>query len=217
MKSLLTLLSLVTLLSAHSQAFMYVEDVLITPESPVSTSDEVYIQIIGNYSNPGSWIVEHTVTVDGFTVIGHIVEDEDGEIHADVLVPFDTTLALGMHSPGEYTVNITGDYLGVYVDDSTKFNFVVEGGTDGIDEANKAQIQLFPNPTTEFLTVKYENWQTNAQIQFMTIDSKLVLTREVTAKSTQIDLSSIENGIYFIQILDPKGAIVRIEQILIAH
>ncbi|MFT5819617.1 MAG: hypothetical protein ACI8ZM_000842 [Crocinitomix sp.] len=217
MKSLLTLLSLITLLSAHSQTYMYVEDVLISPESPVSTTDEVFIQVTGNFSNPGSFIVDHTVTVDGFMIHLEINAGHDGGIHTDVLVPFDTTFALGMHAPGEYTVDITGEYVGDFVDDPSKFNFVVEGETDGIIESENRQIQIYPNPTTDFVTVNYENWETNVQIQLMTIESKVVLKQTITATATQIDLSSIENGIYFIQILNPKGRIVRIEQILIAH
>ncbi len=216
MKTLFTLLSLVLLLSAHAQTYMYVEDVVITPESPVSTSDEVYIQVLGNFSNPGAFIVDHNVSVDGFTVQLEINAGHDGGIHTDVLVPFDTTFALGMHSPGEYTVEISGTAVGVFVDDPTKFNFVVEGGTDGIDEVDAIQIQVFPNPATNFLTVNYEDWQLNSSIQLYTIDSKLIQTKLIESGLTLVDLSSVDNGSYIIQILDPKGKAILTDQIVIS-
>ena len=218
MKSLLTLISLLTLLSAHSQTYLYVEDVLITPESPVLTTEEVFIQVTGNFSNPGAFIVDHSVTVDGFDVHLEINAGHDGGIHTDVLVPIDTTFSLGMFEPGEYTVDITGTAVGVFVDDPTKFDFVVEAAdTDGIGELENIEIQIFPNPVSEFATVIYKNLQTDAQILVLTVDSKLVLSQTIQSETSQIDLSTIENGIYFIQILDPTGAVVRMEQILIAH
>lgn len=216
MKTLFTLLSLVLLLSAHAQTYMYVEDVVITPESPVSTSDEVYIQVLGNFSNPGAFIVDHNVSVDGFTVQLEINAGHDGGIHTDVLVPFDITFALGMHSPGEYTVEISGTAVGVFVDDPAKFNFVVEGGTDGIDEVDAIQIQVFPNPATNFLTVNYEDWQLNSSIQLYTIDSKLIQTKLIESGLTLVDLSSVDNGSYIIQILDPKGKAILTDQIVIS-
>ncbi len=216
MKTLFTLLSLVMLLSAHSQTYMYVEDVLITPLSPVSTSDEVYIQVLGNFSNPGAYIVDHSVSVDGFTVQLEINAGHDGGIHTDVLVPFDTTFALGMHSPGEYTVEISGTAVGVFVDDPTKFNFVVEGETDGIDEVEPIQIQVFPNPAVNYLTINYEDWQLNSIVQLYTIDSKLMQTQVIESGSTLVDLSTIEDGSYIVQILDPKGKAILTDQIVIS-
>jgi hypothetical protein len=219
MKSLLTLLSLSMLLSAQSQTYMYVEDVLITPESPVATTDEVIIHITGNFSDPGAFMDYHSVTVEGFTVYLEINAAHDGEGHPAVLVPYETDFALGMHTPGEYTVVITGTSVGVFVGDSTKFNFVVEGGggTDGINELENADIQIYPNPVADFATVNYKNWQKNAQLQLITVDSKLVLSQAIQTETSQIDLTNVENGTYFIQVLDASGAVIRMEQILIVH
>jgi hypothetical protein len=65
----------------------------------------------------------------------------------------------------------------------------------------------------DFLTVNYKNWQSNSKIQLITVDSKLVLTQSIQVEISQIDLSNVENGPYFIQILDASGAVVSMQQI----
>jgi hypothetical protein len=217
MKALLTILSLAILMAAQSQTYMYVEDVLITPESPALTTDEMSIQVLGNFSNPGAFLMDHSVTVDGFTVQLELNADHDGGIHTDVLVPFDTTIVLGMFEPGEYHVDLSGTYMGDFVSDTSKFNFVIEEAeTDGvIENEGVPRVQIYPNPTADLLTVNYYNWQVNSQIQLIAMDSKVVLTTQIASESTEMNLSSFENGAYLIRIFDAKGAVIRTEQIII--
>jgi hypothetical protein len=91
----------------------------------------VNIHITGNFSDPGAFMENHSLTVYLEINAAH-----DGEGHPAVLVPSETNFSLGMHTPGEYTVVIIGISCGVFVGYSIKFNFVVESEERQMESMN---------------------------------------------------------------------------------
>lgn len=75
--------------------------------------------------------------------------------------------------------------------------------TDGTTSFSKTklsekQLGIFPNPVKDFLFLKTEKNLTNAQITIIDLHGKVLLQKIIT--SPEIDLSSFEKGIYFLEI-----------------
>lgn len=66
----------------------------------------------------------------------------------------------------------------------------------GIDENSIALFKLYPNPATDLITVDFTNSYPNITISILDLLGKSVLQ---TNQST-IDVSSLENGIYFVKV-----------------
>jgi len=69
-------------------------------------------------------------------------------------------------------------------------------------------VSAYPNPTSNYLTVKVENYKT-ANLQYMVFDlnGKLLQTVKATGSETQIETSELVSGNYFVKVLDDKKEI----------
>jgi len=70
---------------------------------------------------------------------------------------------------------------------------------------NTATFNLFPNPSSNSITITTENFENNFTIHIYDITGRLVKSeKENAGKETAIDISSIESGIYFLSVTDGK-------------
>jgi hypothetical protein len=69
-------------------------------------------------------------------------------------------------------------------------------------------VSAYPNPASDYLTVKVENYKT-ANLQYMVfgINGKLLQTVKATGSETQIETSELVSGNYFVKVLDDKKEI----------
>jgi len=69
-------------------------------------------------------------------------------------------------------------------------------------------VSAYPNPTTNYLTVKVENYET-ANLQYMVFDinGKLLQTVKATGTETKIETNNLVPANYFVKILDNKKEI----------
>ena len=87
-------------------------------------------------------------------------------------------------------------------------NFTTKDGVGFDQNALQNSIHLYPNPVRNSLTLDLN--QTKAQyVQIYDVNARLV--REVFNPSaqTQIDVSALQNGLYFMQIITNKGIITK--------
>ena len=73
----------------------------------------------------------------------------------------------------------------------------------GIKEtALNISLSIFPNPTSDFLTIKVEVYN-NEALSYNLIDEqgKSVLNEQITNQDTQVAMSTLARGIYFINVL----------------
>lgn len=96
----------------------------------------------------------------------------------------------------------TGIYQDWLKDQSASYS---ENCTMGIDEyAWENSIVIFPNPTTQMITVNTAN---NVEIQSLTISNIAgQIVKSINSKNP-IDVSNLSNGLYFIQIKTNQGTI----------
>ena len=83
----------------------------------------------------------------------------------------------------EETVEVTINVLGVWTE-RKKMDDLVE---------------LFPNPTTTTLMIKTHN-SGQYSIEISSLNGQLILSKEMEGTNHQLDLSSLQKGIYFITI-----------------
>ncbi|HQZ78194.1 MAG TPA: T9SS type A sorting domain-containing protein, partial [Bacteroidia bacterium] len=67
---------------------------------------------------------------------------------------------------------------------------------------NPYAINIYPNPTTDFINVKWNTGVKVARIKIFNISGKEVMNQIVTEKYFQIDIRSFEKGIYFLSVND---------------
>ena len=71
----------------------------------------------------------------------------------------------------------------------------------GIDEAlNEPKIQIFPNPAIDKLTVKLPHNVSEGQYKMIGMDGRILIEQDFKTAHFEIDLSSLSNGIYFLQL-----------------
>lgn len=203
------------ILAGNAQTYMYIGMAEITPESPISTDENVFLRLTGDFSDSGGGVDDFSFSLDGTTVNFVINASSPGGLA--VLTPFDLLYDLGTFEAGEYTVELSGTGIGVAVEDPITF-VVEDAGTGSIpDSPADMAIQIYPNPTADVLTVDIENWQNNMQIEILSLESKIIWSESVTAKITKLDLSNLSNGLYISRILNTNGEAIRTERILISH
>ena len=73
----------------------------------------------------------------------------------------------------------------------------------GIKETTlNISLSVFPNPTSDFLTLKVQDYN-NETLSFDLLDEqgKLVLNEQITTQDTQVAMSTLARGTYFINVV----------------
>ena len=79
----------------------------------------------------------------------------------------------------------------------------------GIKETTlNISLSVFPNPTSDFLTLKVEDYN-NETLSFDLLDEqgKLILSEQITNQETQVAMSTLARGSYFINIVQANKKI----------
>ena len=86
----------------------------------------------------------------------------------------------------------------------------------GVNESAANSMEVFPNPTSDYLTVKTTldgTWDAT----LYDVNAKTVLQQKEQTTSASIDLSELPAGTYLLQITDANGGIVKLEKVQITH
>jgi plastocyanin len=113
----------------------------------------------------------------------------------------------------EHTFDIPGFYefeCAAFDHNETQFGTItVEAIGVGLEEYNQLEIDVFPNPSSDFLNVNLEEAVLEANI--LSLDMKVISSISVSGfeKQIQIDLDQLTQGSYFIQIRTTSGKAIR--------
>lgn len=88
-------------------------------------------------------------------------------------------------------------------------------GTTSISKPklSKSQLHIFPNPVTDVLYLNTEANINNVQVSVLDIHGKILLQKMIT--SMEIDVSSLEKGIYFLEINDTETGELWMKKIVV--
>ena len=90
------------------------------------------------------------------------------------------------------------------LDDPTQNHVVID--LMATDEHHAASLQLYPNPTNGCITIEQEGMQ---KVMVYNAMGQVLLNKETSSDVLQLDLSSFENGLYWIKVLAQNGTAVR--------
>jgi hypothetical protein len=79
----------------------------------------------------------------------------------------------------------------------------------GIKEtALNISLSIFPNPTSDYLTIKVEDYNNEAlSYNLINEQGKLVMNEQITNQDTQVAMSTLARGAYFINVLQANKKI----------
>ena len=92
-----------------------------------------------------------------------------------------------------------GSTTAIYVDNL----YFYKGESVGIDEFDRAEFNVFPNPTNDVWNIKSN--QNIDLIQVFDIQGQLVITLSPNSETASIDAIGLTNGIYFVKLNSVKG------------
>jgi photosystem II stability/assembly factor-like uncharacterized protein len=81
------------------------------------------------------------------------------------------------------------------------------GGLVGTRETYQSfeRLKVYPNPTSGIFTLELNEVTGNPILYLMNINGQNVLSKQITDKKTQIDISALPCGIYFLRLISNKG------------
>ncbi len=99
---------------------------------------------------------------------------------------------------GIYSIVVTD---GICSDTSATQNVVYMG----LNSMISSEIKIFPNPTHGKLTIEVQNEQ--AKFELYDLNGKLLISKELNSKVTNLDLQNIAKGLYLVKIKDLENKI----------
>jgi photosystem II stability/assembly factor-like uncharacterized protein len=80
------------------------------------------------------------------------------------------------------------------------------GGAVGLNEKGVVSqlLKIYPNPTIDKITISSPSITGNTQLSIFTVSGEKVLERQLTDNETQIDISALPRGVYFVRVQDEK-------------
>jgi hypothetical protein len=79
------------------------------------------------------------------------------------------------------------------------------GNSAGINESrNSSNISVFPNPATDIITIEITGIFKASYLSIMNIEGQQVITRQIKEPQTQLDISNLPSGVYFVKLTNDK-------------
>ncbi len=72
---------------------------------------------------------------------------------------------------------------------------------DAVDDLHSAEIMnIYPNPATDIVTIKLNDEVKDKNLQILDLSGKVILRKNISRKTTKIDVSALEKGVYLIKV-----------------
>jgi hypothetical protein len=74
----------------------------------------------------------------------------------------------------------------------------------GIRELQSSQILIYPNPATDKITIKILGKPAQSGLSIVNIEGQQLITRQITEPKTQINISTLPSGVYFVRLTNER-------------
>jgi len=93
-------------------------------------------------------------------------------------------------------------------------NYSTTGTTSIISSASTIGVKIYPNPATDFIKVENVNSGTYS-LRIINSLSQQVVTSNISQNLTTIDISGLNSGLYFVQILDVNSNTTEVQKLIV--
>lgn len=78
------------------------------------------------------------------------------------------------------------------------------------EKTNENNFQIYPNPASNLLNIRFNNIQVHGHIKILGLDDRHFAQKEISNSDNQMDISYLTNGIYLLQIRNEKETILKL-------
>ncbi|MCL1968378.1 MAG: T9SS type A sorting domain-containing protein, partial [Bacteroidetes bacterium] len=78
-----------------------------------------------------------------------------------------------------------------------------------VNEKEISSFKIFPNPASREITIESEGNLMMNTIEVINFLGQTVITRPVTGSSVKLDVSNLNNGVYFVRVASEKGTSIK--------
>jgi NH3-dependent NAD+ synthetase len=105
---------------------------------------------------------------------------------------------------GTYTVVVTDDVTGCTATETTTIDSQV-----GIYEVLENLFEIYPNPSNGIFNIAMNQVQDNMNIEILNSIGQVVYNSPVTSTITEVNISNVESGNYFVRVITENGIAVK--------
>ena len=100
----------------------------------------------------------------------------------------------------------SGEPFVAYVDfaNSMKATVMYYDAPVGINKIQETRLSLYPNPATDIITIETSATQAQCQLSILNLSGQELITRQITQPKTQIDVSALPSGVYFVRLTNER-------------
>ena len=210
MRKLIILLSLLHLFFFTSIAQTNIIDSIKIMPRNISVSDPIFFAM---YAHPFSGGCTHQFNVDSIIIDTKIYIsgkfDSNDKCGALWDKEVNDTINIGLLPAGTYELIYTlidiNHYGARYLPETYSIEFVVSLSSE-VQEVKIKEFELYPNPCDSYVNIVFSNIDNEIKhIQLFDIVGKMIYEKNVNQNSLQINMSSYNQGIYFIRITNNKN------------
>jgi hypothetical protein len=92
--------------------------------------------------------------------------------------------------------NILGDYQSDC--------FEVNVGINDQDQYNRKFFTVYPNPANDQITIELSKLERDPHLTIFNVNGRKVIERKIVENETQIDISALQRGVYFVRLQNEK-------------
>ena len=87
-------------------------------------------------------------------------------------------------------------------------NFTTADSPFGMAEQAGLQMNLYPNPASNNITISFPENTAETTLELFDINGRLLNSFQLTAGSESIDLTTFDDGLYFVRAISSDGTLV---------
>ncbi len=79
----------------------------------------------------------------------------------------------------------------------------------GTDKTIRLNVAVYPNPTTDYLTLSVQDNNLNKALSYILYDmqGKLLLSKAISGSNTTIEMANLRSAIYYLKVVDKESAV----------
>lgn len=175
---------------------------------------DLWLYAVDVYGNTDSCMA--TVTIDGSAIFSltlsqvgtNLTSDDAGAIYQ--WINCDSGDPIAGATDQSFTPATSGTYgCIVTVGTCSDTSECVSVSVGGLAESGLGEINVYPNPANDFITVSLSNFQNNIELSILDITGKEITSQQLTQELEKIDLSSFQEGVYLLQIRTSEGMVTK--------